>query len=85
MRMNDQQDTSMVVRKPSRFSVDTRRTASPGREAMEWTTKSSSPQSFACARTPLHLSRRAHVEWQQDRCVELARQRLDIFLALSLR
>ena len=47
MRMNVQQDTSMVVRKPSRDTSTTRPcSASFGEKAMEWTTKSSSPQSL---------------------------------------
>ena len=53
MRMNDQQDTSMVVRKPSRDTSTTRPcSASLGENAIEWTTKSSLPQSLAIARTP---------------------------------
>ena len=48
MRINVQQDTSMVVRKPSRETSTTRPcSASFGEKAMEWTTKSSLPQSLA--------------------------------------
>ena len=47
MRMNVQHDTSMVVRKPSRDTSTTRPcSASFGENAIEWTTKSSSPHSF---------------------------------------
>jgi hypothetical protein len=48
MRMNDQQETSMVVKKPSRGASTTRPcSVSLGENAMECTTKSSSPQSLA--------------------------------------
>src|SRR5208337_236708 len=48
MRMKVQQETSMVVRKPSRETSTTRpASASFGEKAMECTTKSSLPQSLA--------------------------------------
>ena len=48
MRMKVQQDTSIVVRNPSRDTSTTRPcSASLGEKAIEWTTKSSLPQSLA--------------------------------------
>ena len=72
----------MVVRKPSRGASTTRPcNVSLGEKAMEWTTKSSPPQSLAISlENRLHLAGCAHVERHQDRRFEFARQRFDVFL-----
>ena len=84
MRMNDQHDTSIVVRKPSRWTSTTRPcSASFGENAIEWTTKSSFPHSFPMRSNTASISPgvRTSSGIRIGR-FELARQRLDVFLRL---
>src|SRR4029077_18971133 len=82
MRMKVQQDTSMVVRKPSCDTSTTRPcSASFGENAMECTTKSKfAPILGDAFEHRLQLAGCAHVERHQDRRFELAGERLDVFL-----
>ena len=72
----------MVVRKPSRETSTTRPcSASFGEKAMEWTTKSSLPQSLRDAlENRLHLARRVDIERHDNRRFKFAGKRLNIFL-----
>ena len=76
----------MVVRKPSHGTSTTLPcSVSLGEKAIEWTRKSSAPQVVADAfEHCFHLAGRADVERHEDRSVELARERLDIFFGLVI-
>jgi hypothetical protein len=84
--MNDQQEISMVLTKPSLGNVHhpaLQRLL--GREGNRVNDEVESPPFFSDpAKDRLQLPRNAHIERHHDRCVDLAPQRLDFF-ALSLR
>ena len=84
MRRNDQTETSMVTWKPSRGTSVTRPPrASLVEKAIEWTRKSSSPQSAAMrSKTASSSPSAMHVHRHEDRRLDLAGQRLDVGLRL---
>ena len=84
MRRNDQTETSIVVAKPARGQSVTRPPrASLVEKAIEWTRKSSRPQSCGDAvEHRFELAVLHHVHRQEDRRLDLGRQRLDEALRL---
>ena len=84
MRMKDQQETSIVSGNPSRGTSITRPpSVSLGEKAIEWTTKSSSPQFSAMrSNTASSWPSAHHVQRHEDRRLDLARERLDVGLGL---
>ena len=77
---NDQQDTSIAVRNPSRGQSVTRpASASRGAKAMEWTRMSSRPHLAAiAANSASACAGVAHLQRQEQRRIDRLRQRLDI-------
>ena len=84
MRMKDQTETSIVTWKPSRGTSVTRPpSASLVEKAIEWTRKSSLPQSCGDPlEDRLELAVGHHVHRHEDRRLDLAGQRLDVRLRL---
>ena len=82
MRMNDQHETSIVFRKPSRPTSTTRPCkASFGENAIECSRKSSCPHSFSIrSNTCFGLPLDHDVERHEDRRFQRLRQRLDMLL-----
>ena len=80
MRMNDQQETSIVLRKPSRPTSTTRPcSVSFGENAIECSRKSSWPHSFVDPLEHLlHLPFDHDVERHEDRRLQRLGERLDM-------
>ena len=87
MRMKDQHEMSMVVRKPSRGTSTTRPpSVSLGENAMEWTTKSSAPHSLAMRSNTASICPGVRTSnGIRIGASSSLRQRLDVFLRLVVQ
>jgi hypothetical protein len=83
--MKVQQDTSIVVRKPSRGTSTTARQALPLAKRQWNAPQNPNAHFFNPFEYRFHLPGRIDIERHENQCIEFTRQRRDKLLALSLR